>query len=128
MVRILNYINVSRGNKGHFSVLVGPDKLFLAGLVSGADGCVSGCAGPVPEAFVAIYQAYKAGDLQKAKELQRTAIKVIDTVRCGSDMGLFKEVLRRRGIVANSLMRRPLLELEKADGDKVWEELKPFLK
>ena len=128
MVRILNYINVSRGDRGHFSVLVGPDKLFLAGLVSGADGCVSGCAGPVPEAFVAIYKAYQAGDLQKARELQRTAIKVIDIVRCGSDMGLFKEVLRRRGIVANALMRRPLLELEKADGDQVWEDLKPFLK
>lgn len=127
MIRILNYINVKKPD-GHFSVLVGPDKLFLAGLVSGADGVVSGCAGPVPEPFVAIYRAYKQGELEKAKELQRTAISIIDVLRCGSDMGLFKEVLRRRGIVSNSLMRRPLLELKNADADRVWKDISVFLK
>lgn len=127
MVRILNYINVKKPG-GHFSVLVGPDKLFLAGLVSGADGVVSGCAGPMPEPFVAIRKAYDEGDLVKARDLQRTAIAVIDVLRCGADMGLFKEVLRRRGVVANSLMRRPLLELEKNDADQVWAKISEFLK
>lgn len=125
MVRILNYINI---NNGDFSVLVGPDKLFLAGLVSGAKGVVSGCAGPMPEPFVAIYKLYKEGKLLEARDMQRTAIKVIDIIRAGSDMGLFKEVLRRRGVVKNSLMRRPLLELETEDGNNVWKQLEEFLK
>lgn len=125
MVRILNYINI---NNGDFSVLVGPDKLFLAGLVSGAKGVVSGCAGPMPEPFVAIYKLYKEGKLLEARNMQRTAIKVIDIIRAGSDMGLFKEVLRRRGVVKNSLMRRPLLELETEDGNNVWKQLEEFLK
>ena len=125
MVRILNYINI---NNGDFSVLVGPDKLFLAGLVSGAKGVVSGCAGPMPEPFVAIYKLYKEGKLLEARDMQRTDIKVIDIIRAGSDMGLFKEVLRRRGVVKNSLMRRPLLELETEDGNDVWKQLEEFLK
>ena len=124
MVRILNYININNGN---FSVLVGPDKLFLNGLVSGAQGVVSGCAGPMPEPFVAIYKLYKEGKLIEARDMQRTAIKVIDILRAGSDMGVFKDVLRRRGVVANSLMRRPLFELCQKDGDQVWNDLQEFL-
>ncbi len=124
MVRILNYINIKDGK---FSVLVGPDRLFLAGLVSGAHGCVSGCAGPMPEVFNAIYKAYQAGDLLKARDEQRRAIKIIDILKAGADMGIFKEVLRRRGIVANALMRRPLLEITKDDADKLWKEISLYI-
>ncbi|MDY6323281.1 MAG: dihydrodipicolinate synthase family protein [Succinivibrio sp.] len=124
MVRILNYIAI---NDFNFSVLVGPDKLFLAGLVSGAQGCVSGCAGPCPEPFVGVYKAYKDGDLVKARDLQRKAIKVIDILKCGSDMAIFKEVLRRRGVVANSLMRRPLCELTSEQAQKLYEDIKEFI-
>lgn len=125
MLRILNYINI---NNGDFSVLVGPDKLFLAGLVSGAKGVVSGCAGPMPEPFVAIYKLYKEGRLIEARNMQRTAIKVIDILRAGSDMGVFKEVLRRRGVTANSFMRRPLLEIDNDDAENIWKNLQEFMK
>ena len=125
MLRILNYINI---NNGDFSVLVGPDKLFLAGLVSGAKGVVSGCAGPMPEPFVAIYKLYKEGRLIEARNMQRTAIKVIDILRAGSDMGVFKEVLHRRGVTANSFMRRPLLEIDNDDAENIWKNLQEFMK
>ncbi len=124
MLRILSYIRIKDGN---FSVLVGPDKLFLAGLVSGAQGVVSGCAGPMPEPFVAIYKAFLEGRLEEAKMLQRRASDVIDMLRCGSDMAVFKEVLKRRGIVPNSVMRKPLLELEPDDADKVWAQAQQYL-
>jgi len=124
MVRILNYINIKDGK---FSVLVGPDRLFLAALVSGAQGCVSGCAGPMPEAFAAVYKAYKDGDLLKARDLQRKANRIIDILKAGADMGIFKEVLRRRGVVKNALMRRPLLEMENGEADKLWKEISPYI-
>lgn len=124
MIRILNYLKIKDGN---FSVLVGPDKLFLAGLISGAQGVVSGVAGPMPEPFVKIYKAYKEGDLEKAAKYQRTACDVIDLLRCGSDMGVFKEVLRRRGINDNALMRRPLLEMEKDDAEQLWANVQKYL-
>lgn len=124
MIRILNYIKIRDGN---FSVLVGPDKLFLAGLISGAQGVVSGIAGPMPEPFVAVYKAYLDGDLEKAKKLQKIACDVTDLLRCGSDMGVFKEVLRRRGINEHAFMRRPLLEMEADDANSLWEKVKKYL-
>ncbi len=125
MVRILNYINI---NKGDFSVLVGPDRLFFAGLCSGAEGTVSGCAGPVPEVFSAIYTAWKAGQYDQCRELQKKANEVISIIKAGADMGIFKDVLRRRGVVANGLMRRPLMEIEPAEGEAIWKALQPYLK
>lgn len=124
MIRILEYLKV---NNGDFSVLVGPDKLFLAGLISGAKGVVSGIAGPMPEPFVAVYKAWCSGDHAKAARLQQTAVAVTDLLRGGSDMAVFKEMLHRRGIVQNSVMRKPLLELLPDDADQIWQELQQYL-
>ena len=124
MVRILNYINI---NNGDFSVLVGPDRLFYAGLCSGAEGTVSGCAGPVPEVFTAIYKAWKEGKHDECRKLQKKANEVISIIKAGADMGIFKDVLKRRGVVANGLMRRPLVEIEKSEGDEIWKALQPYL-
>ena len=120
----LQYLQV-RG--GDFSVLVGPDKLFVAALVSGAKGVVSGIAGPMPEPFVAVYKAWEAGDIIKAGQLQKVAVEVTDLLRGGSDMAVFKEMLRRRGIVKTSVMRKPLLELLPDDADNLWKQLQPYL-
>lgn len=125
MVRILNYINIRNGD---FSVLVGPDRLFFAGLVSGAEGTVSGCAGPMPEVFSAVYKAWREGRFDDARELQKKANEVIGIIKAGADMGIFKDVLVRRGIVANGYMRRPLLEITKQEGDEIWQALQPYLK
>ncbi len=124
MNRVLQYLQV-RG--GDFSVLVGPDKLFVAALVSGAKGVVSGIAGPMPEPFVAVYKAWEAGDIIKAGQLQKVAVEVTDLLRGGSDMAVFKEMLRRRGIVKTSVMRKPLLELLPDDADNLWKQLQPYL-
>lgn len=124
MVRILQYLNIRDGN---FSVLLGPDRLFLVGLVSGAQGVVSGCSGPMPEPFVAVYKAWKEGRVADATRLQRTAIAVIDLLKAGADMAWFKEVLKRRGVTANALMRRPLLEMEPQEAEKLWQECQKYL-
>lgn len=63
MRRINEYLQVRNGN---FSVVPGADDLFLPALVCGCDGVVSGCSGPFPEAFVAVYKAFQSGDLEGA--------------------------------------------------------------
>lgn len=124
MVRVLQYLRVRGGN---FSVLVGPDKLFVAGLACGVKGVVSGIAGPMPEPFVAVYQAWQAGDYAKAAKLQEIACDVTDLLRGGSDMAVFKEMLRRRGIVKTAVMRKPLLELLPEDAEQLWQKLQQYL-
>lgn len=124
MIRVLNYLRINNGN---FSVLVGPDKLFYPGLCCGAQGVVSGIAGPMPEPFVALYKAYKEGNHELCAKLSKTCGDVTDLLRCGSDMAVFKNVLVKRGIIKNSCMRKPLLDLEADDAANIWKEVQKYL-
>lgn len=123
MLRILNYLQI---NDGDFSVLIGPDKLFYAGLCCGAKGVVSGVAGPMPEPFVALYKAFLENNHAKCKELTTICCKVADILRCGSDMAVFKNVLKRKGIIKSSTMRKPLLDQEENDAQQVWNDLAKY--
>lgn len=106
-LRTNEYIGI-RG--GDFSVMQGADRLFLAALALGCDGVVSGVSCVFPEPFVAVYDAYLAGNLDKARKLQRTAVACCEAVRSGSNMAYFKEALRWRGVDAGH-MRAPQLDL-----------------
>ena len=72
MRRIIEYTKVRGGN---FSVVPGADDWFLPALSVGCDGVVSGCSGPFPEAFVAVYDAYKKGDMELARKAQKHACR-----------------------------------------------------
>lgn len=51
-------------------VLAGSDEMFLPSLVMGCDGCIGSTQNVAPEWFVGIREAYLAGDLKKAQQLQ----------------------------------------------------------
>jgi len=53
-----------------FRVLSGNDSLILWNLLAGGAGGIAGCANVYPETMVGIYEAFQAGDLQKARVLQ----------------------------------------------------------
>lgn len=105
--RTTDYTNV---NGGEFSVLHGCDRAMTAMLALGCDGTVSGIAGVFPEPFVAAYNAYVAGDMKKAQQLQKICVKFCDALKCGSNMSYFKEALKMRGIAAGH-MRKPQLDI-----------------
>ncbi|QRG68344.1 dihydrodipicolinate synthase family protein [Brevibacillus choshinensis] len=107
MLRTNEYLAV---NQGTFSVSHGTDRLFLAGLAMGCEGTVSGVSCVYPEPFVALYQAFQDHDLEKARELQRIAIRYCETLKNGSNMAYFKAALRMRGIDVGK-MREPQLDL-----------------
>lgn len=123
VVKIAQFLRI---NDGNFSVLMGPDKLFYPGLCMGCDGTVSGCSGPMPEVFVNVYKSYTEGDHKKALEAQIEATKVCEILKAGADMGIFKEVLRKRGVV-DSHMRKPLLDLEESEKAPLWAEISKHL-
>lgn len=62
------YIRRTR-DKG-FKVMAGRDVMILGSLVYGAVGCVASTANIVPALVVEIYEKYKAGDLDGAREAQ----------------------------------------------------------
>jgi dihydrodipicolinate synthase/N-acetylneuraminate lyase len=97
-------------NDGNFDVVFGPDHLFLPALALGCTGTVSGISGVYPEPFVALYDAYQEGDIEKARKLQKLATKYCNALKNGSNMSYFKEGLKMRGIDAG-VMKGPQLDL-----------------
>lgn len=122
-IRLKDYINIRNGN---FSVLFGPDRLFLPALAMGADGTVSGVSGPMPEHFVAVYRAWLAGDIEKARAEQKIANEICEIVKSGADMGIFKAVLDFRGLKGGH-MRKPLLDLDEEERAALYKQIAPYL-
>ncbi|MFC4302328.1 dihydrodipicolinate synthase family protein [Cohnella boryungensis] len=119
-LRINDYLTI---NEEKFSVLPGADRLFLPALAMGCDGVVSGISGVYPEPFVAVYNAFVAGDLPKARQLQRLAIRFCETLKNGSNMAYFKEALKFRGIDAGH-MKNPQLDLPDEDAAALRDSLR----
>ncbi len=109
-------------NNGDFDVVFGPDHLFLPALALGCEGTVSGISGVYPEPFVALYDAFKNGELEKAKKIQRVATKYCDALKNGRNMSYFKKALQLRGIDAG-VMKAPHLDIEDKDFTQLKKEL-----
>ncbi len=120
--RACQYLTVRDGS---FSVVVGADDLFFPALAAGCDGVVSGCSGPMPEAFVEVYRCFTEKRYDDARKIQLTATKHVEFLEYGRDMAVFKSILTLRGIPGGH-MRKPLLDLtpeQLESAKKQFEEL-----
>lgn len=118
-LRTNDYLTIQGGD---FSVMQGADRLFLPALAMGCDGVISGVSCVYPEPFVAVYRAYQDKDLERARAMQRIAIRYCETLRSGSNMAFFKEGLRLRGIEAGH-MRAPQLDLTDSERLELRQQL-----
>ncbi len=75
---------------------VGNCRLMLSALIIGAVGCVDGPPNMAPERWVAVWEAYKEGNLTKAEAAQEHASKVADLVKPFKFHAIAKAVLSRR--------------------------------
>ncbi len=123
MRRMVEYLKV-RG--GRFSVVFGPDDLFLPALVMGCDGTVSGCASCVPEPFLEVWRAFRAGDMEGARRAQMRAFDLTVALGRGADMSVFKNVQQMRG-VRGGFMRPPLRDLDGGEVAALREAVAPYL-
>ncbi|MBQ9595166.1 MAG: dihydrodipicolinate synthase family protein, partial [Synergistaceae bacterium] len=64
------YIELTTDIGKEFSVLSGNDSLILPALVFGGKGGIAGCANVFPRTMVEIYEAFTAGDMERAKKVQ----------------------------------------------------------
>lgn len=64
------YIELTRDIGKDFSVLSGNDSLILPILMFGGKGGIAGCANVFPRTMVEIYEAWTAGDIERAKKVQ----------------------------------------------------------
>ena len=114
MRRINEYLQVRNGN------------LFLPALGCGCDGVVSGCSGPFPEAFVAVYKAFQSGNLEGARKAQVAATELVKLMQFGGDMSIFKNILTFRGVTGGH-MRKPLLDLTDEQVAQLKQQVAPYI-
>lgn len=64
------YIELTTDIGKDFSVLSGNDSLILPAMMFGGKGGIAGCANVFPRTMVEIYEAFTAGDIERAKKVQ----------------------------------------------------------
>lgn len=111
MVNLMHLLDLARAaGRTDFGVLTGWDDMLYPALTVGARGCMSGVSGVLPEISVAIYREYKAGNLAKALELQRSLLPVLGTMASLQFPAGYKMALELRGFDVGPL-RQPIEEV-----------------
>jgi 4-hydroxy-tetrahydrodipicolinate synthase len=63
-----------------FSLLVGPEELLAEAVLLGAHGAMCGGANMVPRLYVDLFDAARAGDLGRVRELHERVIRISDAL------------------------------------------------
>jgi N-acetylneuraminate lyase len=110
---------------GSLNVFSGPDELFLPFQAVGVDGAIGTTYNLLPRHFCNLYQAFRRGDIETARQLQSQANRVIDTFIKHGGLPAVKEMMRMIGLDCG-FCRRPFRRLSdaqiadlRADLDKV---------
>ncbi|AQL43428.1 dihydrodipicolinate synthase family protein [Halorientalis sp. IM1011] len=98
------------------SFLVGSDSLLFPGLEIGCSGLVSAVANAFPELVVDLYEAYAAGDEDRARDLQSRVYDVRAAMKRGPYMAGVKTALSLRDLDFDvGPLRRPLRRMDEDD-------------
>ncbi len=98
-------------------VFNGPDEQLISGLAMGAIGGIGGTYGAMPELYLGMRQELLAGNLDKARQMQNEACRIIYKMCSGRGnmYGMIKEILRLNGGPDCGSVRAPLAELVEED-------------
>ncbi len=102
----------------------GSDSLFYLSLCAGGKGIDTAIANSHPEIFVALWEAYHAGDLAKACAIQNEINKMRSIFKIGPYASAYKYAIGKRGLTFGGF-RLPLRDLtgqEKEKFERAYEE------
>jgi len=108
------------------AVFIGRDHMILEGLKRGCVGAVTACANVAPRAFVDLYQAYSAGELEKAARLQALVEPLRQAFSLATFPSVVKEAMNMTGLPAGRCRRPvgPMPEEARLQLNKILEKLK----
>ena len=107
-----------------FIVINGSEGYLLPALIMGAKGAVSALASALPELFTGLYEAFKKGDLEKAKSLQ-VKLNKVKRISERPPLAPIFEILRERGIDCGN-PRAPLRTMTAEERSKLVNGLRSF--
>lgn len=111
-----------------FSILTGSEFLIVVGLQMGCDGFIGGLHNICPHIAVALYRAYRNGELETARKHQEDLIATWEIFRCGNIWGAFDEALRYLGIAESATGAPYVSELTTEEKYKVSSIIDRFVK
>lgn len=106
-----------------FRTIVGADSLFFPSLAVGGYGTVTAAGNAFPELFVALYQAFKSGEWEKAKDYQYRINRVRAIMHEGPQISSYKAVLRMKGLSIEGT-RLPIRDITTDEYQKMYTKLK----
>ena len=104
-----------------FVVMNGPDEQFISGRLIGAEGAIGGTYGVMPDLYLAMDEALKNRDLDRARAMQYAADDIIYTM-CSTHANMYaviKEILRINEDIDIGSVRAPLTPISDQDMDTV---------
>jgi 4-hydroxy-tetrahydrodipicolinate synthase len=126
-VNLQNLLDLTRDDK-EFSVLTGNECLILVGLQMGCSGFIGGLHNICPHLAVALYDAFCAGDLEIARDLQRNMIQAWRLFQYGNVWGGFDEALRYLKIAERATGAPYVSKLSPREADEVHAIIERFVK
>ncbi len=117
-------IRILRREAPDLSILTCHDEFLLSSMYVGVDGALIGFAGCIPELLCEAWQAVKDNDFVKTRELEDQIFPMSEAIYgigepSGDAHARMKEAMNLRGIFSSSLMRKPLLPLDRDEKRKV---------
>jgi 4-hydroxy-tetrahydrodipicolinate synthase len=101
-----------------FCQLSGEDATIVPFLSQGGHGCISVSSNIAPELCAQLHDAWQAGDLKKASEINARLLPVHDAMFCEASPGPVKYAAELMGLCSGAL-RLPLVEITEASKQKV---------
>lgn len=112
----------------NFPVFTGHESLLVVGLQMGCAGYVGGLHNVCPHMAVALYNAFRAGDINRARALQQDLIATWQIFRRGAIWGAFDEALRHLGICERATGSPYITELTSQEKQEVHAILDQYVK
>ena len=95
-----DYVQIMRLSaltNGEFNIINGPDEMLLCGLTAGADGGIGTTYNFLMPQIKAIYNAFRAGDLEAARKVQIKVCDIINVLARYNCILATKVILEARG-------------------------------
>lgn len=109
-----------------FIIYSGADEMAMSGLAFGADGIIGSFYNSIPEVYLALYSAVKAGDMEKAKALQEVGNAVIFFTLARNPIAAIKRAMAWQGADAG-YCRKPFGNFySAAEEEKLKAEFRAF--
>jgi len=77
-----------------YIIFNGPDEQFMSGRVIGAEGAIGGTYGAMPELYLKLDEYVKAGEMEKAREIQYACDAIIYMEICMQSLRQFSKSMR----------------------------------